>query len=69
MFAYQCVLKFMSGNDKKKASKIIRDYKNRCKLTTDEINSITDSSRKYYKLAKFNFYLCCKMKALLNIGF
>ena len=69
MFAYQCVLKFMSGNDKKKACKIIRDYKNRCKLTTDEINSITDSSRKYYKLAKFNFYLCCKMKALLNIGF
>ena len=69
MFAYQCVLKFMSGNDKKKACKIIRDYKNRCKLTTDEINSITDSSRKYYKLAKFNFYLCCKMKAVLNIGF
>ena len=69
MFAYQCVLKFMSGNDKKKAGKIIRDYKNRCKLTTDEINSITDSSKKYYKLAKFNFYICCKMKALLNIGF
>ena len=69
MFAYQCVLKFMSGNDKKKASKIIRDYKNRCKLTTDEINSVTDSSRKYYKLAKFNFYICCKMKAVLNIGF
>lgn len=69
MFAYQSVLKFMSGNDKKKASKIIRDYKNRCKLTTDEINSITDSSRKYYKLAKFNFYICCKMKAVLNIGF
>lgn len=69
MFAYQSVLKFMSGNDKKKAGKIIKDYKNRCKLTTDEINSITDSSRKYYKLAKFNFYLCCKMKAIFNIGF
>lgn len=69
MFAYQSVLKFMSGNDKKKACKIIKDYKNRCKLTTDEINSITDSSKKYYKLAKFNFYLCCKMKASLNIGF
>lgn len=69
MFAYQSVLKFMSGKDKKKAIKIIKDYKNRCKLTTDEINSITDSSRKYYKLAKFNFYLCCKMKAIFNIGF
>lgn len=69
MFAYQSVLKFMTGNDKKKAGKIIKDYKNRCKLTNDEINSITDSSRKYYKLAKLNFYLCCKMKAIFNIGF
>lgn len=69
IFAYQSVLKFMSGNDKKKAGKIIKDYKNRCKLTDNEINSITDSSRKYYKLAKFNFYLCCKMKAIFNIGF
>ena len=69
MFAYQSVLKFMSGNDKKKAGKIIKDYKNRCKLTNDEINSITDSSRKYYKLAKFNFYLCCKMRSMFNIGF
>ena len=69
MFAYQCVLKFMSGNDKKKAGKIIRDYKNRCKLTTDEINSVTDSSKKYYKLAKLNFYLCCKIRSVLGIGF
>lgn len=69
MFAYQSVLKFMSGKDKKKACKIIKEYKKKCKLTNDEINSITDSSKKYYKLAKFNFYICCKMKALLNIGF
>lgn len=69
IFAYQSVLKFMSGKDKKKAGRIIKDYKNKCKLTNDEINSVDDSSRKYYKLAKFNFYLCCKMKALFNIGF
>lgn len=69
MFAYQSVLKLMSGNDKKKAGRIIKDYKNKCKLTNDEINSVDDSSRKYYKLAKLNFYLCCKMKAIFNIGF
>lgn len=69
IFAYQSVLKFMSGKDKKKAGKIIKEYKNRCKLTTDEINNVTDSSKKYYKLAKLNFYLCCKMKAIFNIGF
>ena len=69
IFAYQSVLKFMSGKDKKKAGKIIKDYKNRCKLTNDEINNVDDSSRKNYKLAKLNFYLCCKMKAIFNIGF
>lgn len=69
IFAYQSVLKFMSGNDKKKAGKIIKEYKNRCKLTTDEINSVTDSSKKYYKLAKLNFYLCCKIRSVLGIGF
>lgn len=69
MFAYQSVLKFMSGNDKKKACKIIKEYKKKCKLTTEEINSITDSSKKYYKLAKLNFYLCCKIRSVLGIGF
>lgn len=69
IFAYQSVLKFMSGKDKKKAGRIIKDYKNKCKLTNDEINSVDDSSRKYYKLAKLNFYLCCKVKAIFNIGF
>lgn len=69
IFAYQSVLKFMSGKDKKKAGKIIKDYKNRCKLTNDEINNVDDSSRKYYKLAKLNFYLCCKIRSVLGIGF
>lgn len=69
MFAYQSVLKFMSGADKKKALGIIKGYKRICNLSFDEINTIKDSSKKYFMLAKFNFYLCCKIKSVLNIGF
>lgn len=69
MFAYQSVLKFMSGADKKKALSIIKKYKKSCNLSFDEINTINDSSKKYFMLAKFNFYICCKMRAVLNIGF
>lgn len=69
MFAYQSVLKFMSGADKKKALSIIKKYKKNCNLSFDEINTIKDSSKKYFMLAKFNFYLCCKIKSVLKIGF
>lgn len=69
MFAYQCVLKYMSGNDKKKAKQIIYECKKKYNLSLKEINSILDSSKKYYLLAKLNFYLCCKLKAIFNIGF
>lgn len=69
MFAYQSVLKFMSGSDRKKAISIIKKYKKNCNLSFDEINTINDSSKKYFMIAKFNFYLCCKMRAVLNIGF
>ena len=69
MFAYQSVLKFMSGADKKKAISIIKKYKKNCNLSFDEINTIKDSSKKYFMLAKFNFCLCCKIKSVFKIGF
>ena len=69
IFSYQSVLKYMNGEDKKKASKIIRKYRKQCEPSFSEISSIKNSSKKYYYLAKLNFYICCKMKAILNIGF
>ena len=69
MFAYQSVLKYMSGSDKKKAKDIIYKYKSKCKLSKEEINTIDDSSKKYYKFAKINFYLCCKFRSITGIGF
>lgn len=69
MFAYQSVLKFMSGADKKKAISIIKKYKKNFNLSFDEINTIKDSSKKHFMLAKFNFCLCCKIKSVFKIGF
>lgn len=69
IFSYQSVLKYMNGEDKKKASKIITKYRKQCEPSFSEISSIKNSSKKYYYFAKLNFYLCCKMKAILNIGF
>lgn len=69
MFAYQSVLKFMSGADKKNALELIRKYRKMYNLSFDEINTIKDSSKKYFMFAKFNFYLCCKIKSVLKIGF
>ena len=69
IFAYQSVLKYMAGKDKKKAKEIIKKYRKQYSLTLSEIKTIKDGSKKYFILAKVNFFLCCKMKAMFNIGF
>ena len=69
LFAYQCVLKHMKGEDKAKAKKIIKGYVKRYRFTFEEIKSINDSSKKWFYFAKFNFYLCAKFRAVIGIGF
>ncbi len=69
LFAYQCVLKYMSGAEKKKAADEIKTYRKQCGLSFAEIKDTEGGSKKYYYLAKINFYLCAKMRAVLGIGF
>lgn len=69
IFAYQSVLKYISGKDKKIAKKVIYSYKDSFELSREEINNSSSSGAKYLKLASVNFYLCCKIKAILGIGF
>lgn len=69
MFAYQSVLKFMSGADKKKALELIRKYRKMYNLSFDEIKLADKSARKYFYLAKCNFGFCCKFRAISGIGF
>lgn len=69
MFAYQSVLKFMSGADKKKSLELIRKYRKMYNLSFDEIKLADKSARKYFYLAKCNFGFCCKFRAISGIGF
>lgn len=69
IFAYQSVLKYMGGKDKKIAKKVIYSYKDSFELSKEEIDNVSSSGAKYLKLARVNFYLCCKIKAILGIGF
>lgn len=69
IFAYQSVLKYMQGEEKKEAKDIIYKYKEKSTLSKAEINKIVGSSKKYYKFAKISFYLCCKFRSITGIGF
>jgi glycosyltransferase involved in cell wall biosynthesis len=69
IFAYQSILKYMSGKEKNIAKSIVNKYRKNYNLSFREINTIKGSSKKYFLLAKFNFSLCCKLKAVLGIGF
>ena len=69
MYLMQCVIKNMSGSEKRLAIAKIRNYKKICRLSFRDIKTVQGSARKYYYLAKINIYLCCKMRADLNIGF
>ena len=69
MFAYQSVLKFLSGDDKKKAKKIIKYYVSKCKLSKMELNKITKKSKFWFEFANMSFELCCNIRNFLGIGF
>ena len=69
IFSYQSVLKYMKGDEKTKALKIIREYKKKCNLTFDDIKSVGGKHRKYLYFSKISFYLCCKFRAVTGVGF
>ena len=69
MYMMQCVIKYMSGRDKRQAVAIIRKYKKLCRLTFKDIDTVHGSSKKYFYMAKINIYLCGLLRAKLNIGF
>ena len=69
MFAYQSVLKFIDTKEKKEALSRVRLYLNNCKLSFSDIKKSKVTTKKYFYFAKINFYLCCKLRAILNIGF
>ena len=69
IFAYQSILKFMSGEDKKKAEAIVLKYVKKCRISKDELNSLSGKNRFWFKFAVINFNLCCRIRSVLGIGF
>lgn len=69
MFSYQSALKYMKGDTKFEAIRKIDQYRKVCQLSFSDIRQVRGSAKKYYFVSKFSFYLCCKMKAILNKGF
>lgn len=67
MYAMQCVIRYMVGEERKQAVGIIINYKKRCRLTFREIKSMCGGIKKYFYLAKINMYLCCKLRVLKGI--
>ena len=69
MFAYQCVLKYLSGKEKREAIARIKRFKQECNLSLSEIKKIQGSSKKYFIFSRISFDLCCKFRVGANIGF
>lgn len=69
IFACQSVMKFMSGEDKKKAKKIIKNYVNKYKLSKAELKLLKGKNWMWFAFANYCFFLCCKIRSMLGIGF
>ena len=69
IFACQSALKYLKKNDKKKALTLIKQYVKCCRLSRTEIDSIQGKNRFWLKFADRNFFLCCKVRSALGVGF
>ena len=69
IYAYQCVLRYLKGTEKRRATGIVKKYAQLFKPTYSDIRNIKGSSKKYYIMAIINFYFCCKIRAIARIGF
>ncbi len=69
IYAYQCVLKYLSGKEKDEAKKRIYNYKNEFSPSFGDLQLVRDGAKKWFITAKLSFYLCCKSRAVMNIGF
>ena len=69
VFFAQMTFKYLKKEEKKKAIRIIKLYVNSCRLSRTEMNSIHGKNGFWFKFADRNFWLCCKVRAIIGIGF
>lgn len=69
VFSYQSALKYLSGEERREALRKIKEQKRNCELTVDEIKTVRGKFQKYLYFSKISFYACCKLRAVLGVGF
>lgn len=69
IFACQSIMKFMSGNEKKKAKSIVLNYAKTYRLSKSELKLLRGNSRLWFAFANRSFFMCCKIRSLLGVGF
>lgn len=69
IFMCQSAMKFMQGKEKKQAKMIIKKCVNGNKLKKDELNMIERRNRFWISFASKSFFLCCKIRSIIGIGF
>lgn len=69
IFLCQTAMKYLKGNEKKQAKKIIKKYVKKCKLNKEDIKIITGRNLFWFSFANIFFTLCCKIRSVTGIGF
>lgn len=69
MFACQSVIRFMESEEKQKAKQVIIECVKKYSLTKQELALFSGKKRFWLNFACKNFFMCCKIRNLLRIGF
>lgn len=69
IFMCQSAMRFMEGNEKRKAVTIIKEQAGKCRLTRSELEKIQGKNRFWFGFANKFFVLCCKVRSVTGIGF
>lgn len=69
IFACQSSIKYLNKNDRKIANEKIRDYMNLCKLSKQDLSLIVGKNKFWFAFANKLFFLCCKIRSVLGVGF
>ncbi len=69
IFACQSSMKFLNKKDKIIAKEKIHKYVDGCKLNKKDIFFINGKNKFWFSFANKFFFLCCKIRSILGVGF
>lgn len=69
IYSGQMTLKYLKGEQKRKAMRIIEMVQSASRPVKQEFDSLPGSEKLWIQMAKANFWMLCRVKNLLEIGF